>query len=157
MRVPSAASSSTASGLAAHTSANWEGVRVSVRGRVSIGALRQEQVQAKAVQGKVEHCRPKRPGDSTGAGRVWTDQGLALTGGDQPTGVLVAGQSVGSGNKGIAEAERLPSPGRNECMQRKPTGNASERRRIRRMAVLDDFTRSSQIAGLKTSILCNLR
>jgi hypothetical protein len=41
MRVPSAASSSTASGLAAHTSENWEGVRVSVRGRVSIGALRQ--------------------------------------------------------------------------------------------------------------------
>jgi hypothetical protein len=53
----------------------------------------------------MEQCRPKRPGDPTGAGRVWTHQGLALNGGDQPTGVLVAGQSVGSGNKGIAEAE----------------------------------------------------
>ena len=40
-----------AAGLAAHTSANWAGVRVSVRGRVSIGALRQEESEAKAVQG----------------------------------------------------------------------------------------------------------
>ena len=39
-RVPSASSSSTASGLAAHTCANWEGVKVSERGRVSMGALR---------------------------------------------------------------------------------------------------------------------
>jgi hypothetical protein len=57
----------------------------------------------------MEHGRPKRPGDTTGAGRVWTDQGLARDGGDQPgdqtTCVLVAGQTVGSGNKGIAEAE----------------------------------------------------
>jgi hypothetical protein len=57
----------------------------------------------------MEQCRPKRPGDTTGAGRVWTHQGLALNGGDQPTGVLVARQSVGSGNKGIAEAERTRS------------------------------------------------
>jgi hypothetical protein len=56
----------------------------------------------------MEHCRPKRPGDTTGAGRVWTHQGLVLNGGDQPTGVLVAGQSVGSGNMRIAEAERCP-------------------------------------------------
>jgi hypothetical protein len=56
----------------------------------------------------MEQCQPKRPGDPTGAGRVWTHQGLVLNGGDQPTGVLVAGQSVGSGNKGIAEAERRP-------------------------------------------------
>jgi hypothetical protein len=54
----------------------------------------------------VEHCRPNRPGDTTGAGRVWTDQGLARIGGDQPTCVVVAGQTVGSGIKGIAEAER---------------------------------------------------
>jgi hypothetical protein len=53
----------------------------------------------------MEHCRPKRPGDSTGAGRVWTDQGLARNGGDQPTCVLVVGQTVGSGKKGIAEAK----------------------------------------------------
>jgi len=33
----------------------------------------------------MEHGRPKRPGDTTGAGRVWTDQGLARNGGDQPT------------------------------------------------------------------------
>jgi len=39
-RVPSASSSSTASGLAAHTCANWEGVKVSERGRVSMEALR---------------------------------------------------------------------------------------------------------------------
>ena len=77
-----------------------------MRGRVSMGALRQERPQAKAVQGKIEHGRPKRPGDTTGAGRVWTDQGLARIGGDQRTCVLVAGQSVGSGSKGIAEAER---------------------------------------------------
>ena len=57
----------------------------------------------------MEHGRPKRPGDTTGAGRVWTDQGLARIGGDQPTCVLVAGQTVGSGNKGIAEAERSRS------------------------------------------------
>jgi len=42
MRVPSAASSNTAFGLAAHTCANWEGVKLSVRGRVSMGALRNE-------------------------------------------------------------------------------------------------------------------
>jgi hypothetical protein len=53
----------------------------------------------------MEHCRPKRPCDSTGAGRVWTDQGLARNGGDQPTCVLVAGQTVGSGNKGFAKAK----------------------------------------------------
>jgi len=56
----------------------------------------------------MEHYRPKRPGDTTGIGRIWTDQGLARNGGDQPgdqpTFVLVAGQTVGSGNKGIAEA-----------------------------------------------------
>jgi len=34
---------------------------------------------------------------------------VVLNGGDQPTGVLVAGQGVGSGNKGIAEAERSKS------------------------------------------------
>jgi len=64
----------------------------------------------------MEHCRPNRPGDTTGAGRVWIDQGLARIGGDQPgdqsTCALVAGQTVGSGNKGIGEAERLPSPAR---------------------------------------------
>ena len=54
----------------------------------------------------MEQCRPKRPGDTTGAGPVWTPQGVVLNGVDQPTGVMVAGQSVGSGNKGIAEAER---------------------------------------------------
>ena len=42
----------------------------------------------------MEHCRPKRPADSTGAGQVWTHQGLALNGGEQPTGVLVAGQNA---------------------------------------------------------------
>jgi hypothetical protein len=57
----------------------------------------------------MKHCRPKRPGDTTGAGRVWTDQGLARNRGDQPTCVLVAGHTVGSGNKGIAEAERSRS------------------------------------------------
>ena len=57
----------------------------------------------------MEQCQPKQPGDTTGAGRVWTHQGLALNGCDQPTGVLVAGQSLGSGNKGIAEAERTRS------------------------------------------------
>jgi len=57
----------------------------------------------------MEHCRLKRPGDTTGAGRVWTDQGLARNGGDQSTCVLVAGQSVGSGNKGFDEAERSRS------------------------------------------------
>jgi hypothetical protein len=62
--------------------------------------------------GKMQHGRPKRPGDSTGVGRVWSDQGLARNGGDQPTCALVAGQTVGSGNKGIGEAERLPSPAR---------------------------------------------
>ena len=60
----------------------------------------------------MEHCRPNRPGDTTGAGRVWIDQGLARNGGDQPTCALLAGQTVGSGNKGIGEAERLPSPAR---------------------------------------------
>ena len=60
----------------------------------------------------MEHGRPKWPGDTTSAGRVWTDQGLARNGGDQPTCVLVAGQTLGSGNKGIAEAERLATPGR---------------------------------------------
>ena len=54
----------------------------------------------------MEHCQPKRPGDTTGAGRVWTDQGLARNGGDQQTCALVSGQTVGSGNKGFAEAER---------------------------------------------------
>jgi hypothetical protein len=54
----------------------------------------------------MEHCRPKRPGDTTGAGRVWTDQVLVRNGGDQSTCVLVAGQSVGSCNKGFDEAER---------------------------------------------------
>ena len=39
----------------------------------------------------MEHDRPKWPGDTTGAGRVWTDQGLARNGGGQPTCVLVAG------------------------------------------------------------------
>lgn len=34
---------------------------------------------------------------------------MVLNGGDKPTGVLVAGQGVGSGNKGIAEAERTRS------------------------------------------------
>jgi len=57
----------------------------------------------------MKHGRPKRPGDTTSAGRVWTDQGLARIGGDQPTCVPVAGQTVGSGNKGIAEAERWTS------------------------------------------------
>jgi len=57
----------------------------------------------------MEHCRPNRPGDTTGIGRIWTDQGLARNGGDQPTCVLVAGQTVGSGNKGIGEAERCLS------------------------------------------------
>ena len=57
----------------------------------------------------MEQCRPKRPGDTTGAGQVWTPQGLVLNGGDKPTGVLVAGQGVGSGNKGIAEAGRAKS------------------------------------------------
>jgi hypothetical protein len=42
----------------------------------------------------MEHFRPKRPADSTGAGQVWTHQGLALNGGDQPTGVLVAGRNA---------------------------------------------------------------
>jgi hypothetical protein len=56
----------------------------------------------------MEHCRPKRPGDTTGAGRVWTDQVLARNGGDQSTCVLVAGQSVGSCNKGFDEAELCP-------------------------------------------------
>ena len=55
----------------------------------------------------MEHCQPKRPGDNTGARRVWTDQGLARIGGDQPICVLVAGQTMGCGNKGIGEAERL--------------------------------------------------
>ncbi len=40
MGMPSASSSCTASGLAAHTFANWEGVKVSERGRVSMVALR---------------------------------------------------------------------------------------------------------------------
>ena len=57
----------------------------------------------------MEHCRPKRPGDTTGAGRVWTDKGLARNCGDQSTCVLVAGQTVGSGNKGIAKAELCQS------------------------------------------------
>jgi hypothetical protein len=56
----------------------------------------------------MEHCRPKRPGETTGAGRVWTDQGLARNGGDQPTCVLVAGQTVGCGNKGFAKADAGP-------------------------------------------------
>ena len=49
----------------------------------------------------MEHFRPKRPADSTGAGQVWTHQGLALNGGDQPTGVLVAGRNA-------APAARIP-------------------------------------------------
>jgi hypothetical protein len=76
------------------------------------GSPAAEATSGKGGSGKREHGRPKRPGDPTGAGRVWTDQGLARNGGDQPTCVLVAGQTVGSGNKGIAEAERLPSPAR---------------------------------------------
>jgi hypothetical protein len=36
--------------LAAHTSANWEGVKVSERGRVSMGALRDGLVQVKWIQ-----------------------------------------------------------------------------------------------------------
>jgi hypothetical protein len=74
----------------------------------------------------MEHCRPKRPGDTTGAGRVWTDQGLARNGGDQSTCVLVAGQSLGCGNKGIAEAERCGS-GRAGTM---PTKHDNASRRV---------------------------
>jgi hypothetical protein len=74
----------------------------------------------------MEHCRPKRPGDTTGAGRVWTDQGLARNGGDKSTCVLVAGQTVGSGNKGIAEAERCGS-GRAGTM---PTKHDNASRRV---------------------------
>jgi hypothetical protein len=36
--------------LAAHTSANWEGVKVSERGRVSMRALRDGLVQVKGIQ-----------------------------------------------------------------------------------------------------------
>jgi hypothetical protein len=48
----------------------------------------------------MEHCRPKRPGDTTGAGRVWTDRGVARNGGDQPFSnrfemPLVVGGEVG--------------------------------------------------------------
>jgi hypothetical protein len=57
----------------------------------------------------MEHCQPKRPGVTTGAGRIWNDQGLARIGGDQPNCVLVAGQTVGCGNKGIDEAKRSRS------------------------------------------------
>jgi hypothetical protein len=56
----------------------------------------------------MEHGRPKRPGDTTGAGWVWTDQGLAPNGGDQQTCALVSGQTVGSGNEGFAEVKRCP-------------------------------------------------
>jgi hypothetical protein len=74
----------------------------------------------------MKHARPKRPGDTTGAGRVWTDQGLARNGGDQPTCVLVVGQTVGSGKKGIAEAERCGS-GRAGTM---PTKHDNASRRV---------------------------
>ena len=56
----------------------------------------------------MEQCRPSRPGDTTSAVPVCTPQELALNGGDQPPGLLVAGQSMGSGNKGISETERCP-------------------------------------------------
>jgi len=36
--------------LAAHTSANWEGVKVSERGRVCMGALRDGWFQVKGIQ-----------------------------------------------------------------------------------------------------------
>jgi hypothetical protein len=37
--------------LAAHTCANWEGVKVSERGRVSMEALRDGLIQFKGIQG----------------------------------------------------------------------------------------------------------
>jgi hypothetical protein len=99
----------------------------------------------------MEHCRPKRPGDSTGAGRVWTDQGLARNGGDKSTCVLVAGQTVGSGNKGIAEAERLATPGRREPEVKK----MAHRRRLMWMALLDCITAINQTLMIPDEFFCS--
>jgi hypothetical protein len=64
--------------LAAHTSANWEGVKVSVRGRVSMGALRQEQPQAKAVQGKWSNASPNGLATPTALGGAGPFRGWRL-------------------------------------------------------------------------------
>jgi hypothetical protein len=60
----------------------------------------------------MEHCQPKRPGDTTGAGRVWTDQGLVRNGGDQPFSnrfemPLVVGGEVGRLSGFLAFANQM--------------------------------------------------
>jgi hypothetical protein len=81
-----------AAGLAAHTYANRAGVRLSVRGRVSMGALRQEKPQPKAVQGKWSTAGPtglatapavatsQRRGDLWPSGRRCPASGDAMAG-----------------------------------------------------------------------------
>jgi hypothetical protein len=64
----------------------------------------------------MEHCQPKRPGDTTGAGRVWTDQGLVRNGGDQPFSnrfemPLVVGGEVGRLSGFLAFANQMGQPG----------------------------------------------
>ena len=76
-----------------------------------------------------------------------------LNGGDQPSGVPVAGQSVGSGNKGTAGAERLPPPGRN-----KPGSSAKIiRGRLRWMALIADLPPAAQITRFEAGILGDSR